>query len=73
MFGPVPSSSSGIIKKVQVDVAADTNTKTAKRQMRYTVEPDPVTAGPDDDFGFSETTSFFSDGKSYSPTQQKDV
>ena len=73
LFGPVPSSSEGIIKKVQVDVAADTNTKTAKRQMRYTVEPDPVTAGPDDDFGFSETTSFFSDSKSYSPTQQKDV
>ena len=73
LFGPVPSSSEGIIKKVQVDIAADTNTKTAKRQMRYTVEPDPVTAGPDDDFGFSETTSFFSDGKSYSPTQQKDV
>ena len=73
LFGPVPSSSEGIIKKVQVDVATDTNTKTAKREMRYTVEPDPVTAGPDDDFGFSETTSFFSDSKSYSPTQQKDV
>tara|TARA_R100000234_G_scaffold86030_1_gene54927 strand:+ start:820 stop:1617 length:798 start_codon:yes stop_codon:yes gene_type:complete len=73
LFGPVPSSSSGIIKKVQVDVAADTNTKTAKREMRYTVEPDPVTAGPDDDFGFSETSSFFTDGKTYSPTQQKDV
>ena len=73
LFGPVPSSSSGIIKKVQVDVAADTNTATAKREMRYTVTPDPTTAGPDDDFGFSETTSFFSDGKQYSPTQQKDV
>ena len=73
LFGPVPSSSEGIIKKVQVDIAANTNTKTAKREMRYTVEPDPVTAGPDDDFGFSETTSFFSDSKSYSPTQQKDV
>tara|TARA_B100001769_G_C21971399_1_gene522524 strand:- start:92 stop:889 length:798 start_codon:yes stop_codon:yes gene_type:complete len=73
LFGPVPSSSSGLIKKVQVDVAADTNTKTAKREMRYTVVPDPTTAGPDDDFGFSETSSFFSDGKSYSPTQQKDV
>ena len=73
LFGPVPSSSEGIIKKVQVDVAADTNTKTAKREMRYTVEPDPVTAGPDDDFGFSETSSFFTDGKTYSPTQQKDV
>ena len=73
LFGPVPSSSSGIIKKVQVDIAADTNTRTAKREMRYTVEPDPTTAGPDDDFGFSETSSFFSDGKTYSPTQQKDV
>ena len=73
LFGPVPSSSEGIIKKVQVDIAANTNTKTAKREMRYTVEPDPLSAGPDDDFGFSETTSFFSDGKSYSPTQQKDV
>ena len=73
LFGPVPSSTSGIIKKVQVDIAADTNTTTAKREMRYTVTPDPTTAGPDDDFGFSETTSFFSDGKKYSPTQQKDV
>ena len=73
LFGPVPSSTSGIIKKVQVDIAADTNTTTAKREMRYTVTPDPITAGPDDDFGFSETTSFFSDGKKYSPTQQKDV
>ena len=73
LFGPVPSSSEGIIKKVQVDIAADTNTKTAKREMRYTVVPDPTTAGPDDDFGFSETSSFFTDGKTYSPTQQKDV
>ncbi len=72
LFGPVPSSSSGLIKKVQVDVAADTNTKTAKREMRYTVVPDPTTAGPDDDFGFSETSSFFSDGKTYSTTQQQD-
>ena len=73
LFGPVPSSSEGIIKKVQVDIAANTDTRTAKREMRYTVEPDPLSAGPDDDFGFSETTSFFSDGKTYSPTQQKDV
>ena len=73
LFGPVPSSSDGLIKKVQVDMAANTDTKTAKREMRYTVEPDPISAGPDDDFGFSETTSFFSDGKSYSPTQRKDI
>ena len=49
------------------------DTRAAKREMRYTVEPDPLSAGPDDDFGFSETTSFFSDGKSYSPTQRKDI
>ena len=51
----------------------DTNTAQAKREMRYTVEPDPIGADPDDDFGFSETTSFFSDAQTYSPTQQQDV
>ena len=29
--------------------------------------------GPDDDFGFNETTTFFSDSKTYSPTQQTDI
>ena len=73
LFGPVPDSSQGIIKKAQIDYHTDVDTKNAKREVRYTVEPDPITAGPDDDFGFSETTSFFSDGKTYSPTQQKDI
>jgi len=73
LFGPVAESSEGLIKKVQVDYYPETNTKTAKRVQRYTVTPDPVTAGPDDDFGFSESTSIFSDAKSYSPTQGKDI
>ena len=73
LFGPIAESSEGLIKKVQVDYYPDTNTKTAKRVQRYTVTPNPVDAGPDDDFGFSETSSFFSDGKSYSPTQGKDI
>ena len=73
LFGPVPDSSQGIIKKAQIDYHTDIDTKNKKREVRYTVEPDPITAGPDDDFGFSETTSFFSDGKTYSPTQQKDI
>ena len=73
LFGPVAESSEGLIKKVQVDYSANTDTKNAKREMRYTVTPDPVDAGPDDDFGFSETTSFFSDSKSYSPTRQTDI
>ena len=73
LFGPVAESSEGLIKKVIVDTAMDTNTAQAKREMRYTVEPDPITASPGDDFGFSETTSFFSDSKSYSPVQQQDI
>ena len=73
LFGPVAESSEGLIKKVQVDYYPETNTKTAKRIQRYTVTPDPVDAGPDDDFGFSESTSIFSDAKSYSPTQGKDI
>ena len=73
LFGPIAESSEGLIKKVQVDYYPDTNTKTAKRVQRYTVTPDPVSAGPDDDFGFSETTAIFSDAKSYSPTQGKDI
>ena len=73
LFGPVAESSEGLIKKVQVDYHTDTNVKTSKREMRYTVTPDPVDAGPDDDFGFSETSTVFSDAKSYSPTQGKDI
>ena len=88
LFGPVADSSDGLIKKVQVDYHADTNTQTAKREMRYTATPKALTdqnndgvinaaddalLGPDDDFGFNETTTFFSDSKSYSPTQQKDI
>ena len=73
LFGPVADSTDGLIKKVQVDYYADTNVQQAKREMRYTVTPDPVTAGPEDDFGFSETTTMFGDSKKYSPTRQEDV
>ena len=73
LFGPVAESSDGLIKKVQVDMYNDTNIQTAKREVRYQVTPDPITAGPDDDFGFSETTTFFSDGSTYSPTRQEDI
>ena len=73
LFGPVAESSEGLIKKVQVDYYPDTDTRKTNRVQRYTVTPDPADAGPDDDFGFSETTSVFSDSKSYSPTQRKDI
>ena len=73
LFGPIADTTDGLIRKVQVDYYSDTNTTTAKREMRYTVVPDPINAGPADDFGFSETLDFFQDSKSYSPTQQTDL
>ena len=73
LFGPIAQTSDGLIKKVIVDQYSGTDTATAKRERRYSVVPDPITAGPEDDFGFSETWTDFSDGKTYSPTLQKDT
>jgi len=73
MFGPVADNPEGLIRKVIVDTYAGTDTTTAKREVRYTVTPDPVNAEPDDDFGFNENWEFFGDSKSYSPTQQTDI
>jgi len=155
LFGPVEDTPEGLIKKVQVDYAADT-ALTAKREVRYTAVPearedynddntatlrealtktktrfavndstnfavnnriiidneimlvkekpdnltlvvargydgtdkvthlentsiDVLTAADDllvdmdDNFGFNETTTFYTDGRTYSPTQQEDV
>ena len=73
LFGPIAESTDGLIRKVQVDYYGNTDRNIAKREVRYTVEPDPITAEPGDDFGFSETFTDFSDGKTYSPTRQEDV
>ncbi len=73
IFGPVADSTDGLIKKVQVDLYADTNTKTAKREVRYTTVPDPIDAEPGDNFGFTENWEFLGDSKNYSPTRQEDI
>ena len=73
LFGPVSDTTDGLIKKVQVDTHMGTDINVSKREMRYTVVPDPIDAGPDDDFGFSETIEQFYDSKVYSPTQKKDI
>ena len=39
LFGPIADSSEGLIKKVQVDLYSDTNTRTARREMRYVATP----------------------------------
>ena len=73
LFGPIANSTDGLIRKVQVDMYASTDITTAKREMRYTVTPDPIDVGPNDEFGFNENWEFFQDSKSYSPTQQTDI
>jgi len=73
LFGPVAESTEGLIKKVIVDQHAGTNTQTANREVRYTLTPDPSDAGPNDDFGFSETWTDYGDSKDLSPTRQIDL
>ena len=50
-------------------MAVDT---TAPREVRYQVQPDPFTADADDNFGFNEIYSEFTDGKSRNPTTGQD-
>ena len=73
LFGPIAETTEGLIKKVQIDTYMNTDTTVANREMRYTVTPDPITAGPDDAFGFDEQYEFFGDAKEYSPTRQTDI
>ena len=70
LYGPVISGQ--VITKVQVDQFADSSTNAPKREQRYTVQPDPGTADFDDDFGFNETSSFFTDAKTYNPETGQD-
>ena len=88
LFGPIADSSDGLIRKVQVDMYTNTDTRTAKREVRYTVTPkaledknsdgvineaDHKLLQPGDNFGFDEDWEFFGDSKSYSPTRQTDI
>ena len=70
LYGPVTSQS--IIKSVQVDQFTDLPDKSPKREQRYSVTPEPVSADFDDNFGFNETTSFFQDAKDFNPETGSD-
>ena len=63
LYGPVTSSN--IIRTVQADQYTDMPDQSPKREQRYSVTPNPTTADADDDFGFSETISFFQDAKDF--------
>ena len=73
LFGPIAASTDGLIRKIQVDMHTSTDISSAKREMRYTVEPDPINAEPDDDFGFDGSWEYFDNGKTYSASQQTDI
>ena len=70
LYGPVTSQ--GVIKTVQVDQYADLPDNIPAREQRLVVQPNPVSADADDDFGFSETTSFFQDAKTFDPVTGTD-
>ena len=88
MFGPIADTPEGLIRKVQLDYYSDTNQQTAKRVQRYSVAAkakkdynednvidatdDPLIE-PGDDFGFTESSTFFGDSKDYSPTRKIDL
>lgn len=77
-YGPITEQ--GVIKKAQVDILVPpgqgpvTDEEVAKtaRSVRYTVEPDPLDATADDDYGFSEDIEFFDDGLKYNPVTGED-
>jgi hypothetical protein len=59
LYGPVTSQ--GIIKKVDTSMYADVPVNSPNRKQTYTVEPDPVTATENDDFGFTDSWSNWED------------
>ena len=70
LYGPVTSSK--VIKTVQVDQYTDLKDTAPRREQRFTVSPTPANADADDDFGFNETTSFFTDAKVFDPVTGTD-
>jgi len=88
MFGHISNTPEGLIRKVQLDFYSDSNTRTAKRVQRYTVAAkakkdyneddvidtaDDLLIEPGDDFGFTETSTFFGDSKDFAPNRGVDI
>ncbi|AOV60030.1 tail assembly protein [Synechococcus phage S-CAM8] len=70
LYGPVTDSKT--IKKVITDYYTDTNTSSAPREVRYTIQPDPLDADADDDFGFGIVDEDFTDNKKRNPVSGAD-
>ena len=70
LYGPM--SNQKVIKEVQADLGASTDSPLVRNERIITV-PNPTTADADDDFGFTTTLSFFADGKRYNPSSDSDT
>ena len=70
LYGPVTESK--VIKKTITDMYTDVNTTSAPREVRYTIQPNPISADSDDDFGFGIVDSDFTDNKKRNPTSGAD-
>lgn len=83
-YGPI--SEQGIIREVIVNThvklpenefgeidGSQANLRKIPRVKRLVLVPDPITAGPSDDYGYSETHTEYDDGKRYDPVTGTDV
>jgi len=70
LFGP--DSTQKTIKEVNIDLYSDTDTTNKAREERVTTTPNPTSADADDDFGFTTSINFYTDGKSYNPETDTD-
>tara|TARA_A200000159_G_scaffold142885_1_gene146699 strand:- start:2838 stop:3623 length:786 start_codon:yes stop_codon:yes gene_type:complete len=70
LYGPVRDEK--VIKKVITDMYTSTNTTSAPREVRYTIQPNPLSADADDDFGFGIVDQDFQDNKKRNPVSGAD-
>ncbi len=73
-YGPIRTEDEDFktIRKAQVDYYTSTDVTNATREVRYTVQPDPLSANADDNFGFDELYSDFTDAQNWNPVTGED-
>ena len=59
------------LRKVQTDLGSSTDEPLARNE-RIVITPNPASAKPGDDFGFTTSIDFFTDIKRYNPSTGSD-
>ncbi len=82
IFGPVSEDNVGIIRRVITDFhnvggsdsqpISDEDVAKTPRHVRITIDPDPIDASPDDEFGYNTTIEDFNDNKKRNPVTGED-